>query len=356
MGSKILPFKNSGKQLKNDCPCGSGKSYKRCCAIKSNSTEDAPIRNPQSPANMKSFDLEKEKMFGALNQVMETTELDFEEVRSMMIGKTFDNATDSLSRLSPAEVNRIQLREKLDELLELAEMTSSTKKRIAIARDILAQDPDYSDAFLILADADSKTTQQAIRYFEAAIKAAERKLGKEKFESAKGHFWGMNETRPYMRARFLLASAMWQIGRRIEAIVHLEEMLALNPSDNQGLRYFLINWYLFIGDHKKADQLMNRYEDDAGLEYAFGQALSLFMKEGQIPEVNAVLRRAIERNPLALVLLLHPEQIPELLPDGYSIGSPEEAMLFAHGASEVWLNIPEAMEWLQKITPKTKRR
>lgn len=54
-----------------------------------------------------------------------------------------------------------------------------------------------------------------------------------------GHFWGLLETRPYLRTRLGLAHALWTAGRRAEAVQHLQDMLRLNPNDNQGVRYTL---------------------------------------------------------------------------------------------------------------------
>jgi tetratricopeptide repeat protein len=44
---------------------------------------------------------------------------------------------------------------------------------------------------------------------------------------------------PYMRARLGLAHSLWTAGRRDEAVQHLQDMLRLNPGDNQGVRYTL---------------------------------------------------------------------------------------------------------------------
>lgn len=75
--------------------------------------------------------------------------------------------------------------------------------------------------------------------YEQGVEAGERALGSEAFEEWEGHFWGILETRPYMRARHGLALCLWEAGESKKAIEHYTEMLRLNPGDNQGIRYVL---------------------------------------------------------------------------------------------------------------------
>ncbi|KAL3472688.1 hypothetical protein BJX99DRAFT_234978 [Aspergillus californicus] len=59
------------------------------------------------------------------------------------------------------------------------------------------------------------------------------------FETGVGHFWGILETRDYMRARFAWASALGDMGTRTgveEQLAHFMDMLRLCRSDNMGVR------------------------------------------------------------------------------------------------------------------------
>ena len=77
--------------------------------------------------------------------------------------------------------------------------------------------------------------------------AGERALGAQAFEEDVGHFWGLLETRPYMRARAGLAASLWTAGDEVEAVEHYQDMLRLNPGDNQGHRYVLLGCLLQMG-------------------------------------------------------------------------------------------------------------
>ena len=86
--------------------------------------------------------------------------------------------------------------------------------------------------------------------------------GPRDFEEAAGDFWSILETRPYMRAREGLAYSLWKLGEREAAIGHYKEMLRLNPHDNQGMRYILLDCLLAMGRDDEAGALLAEYEDD----------------------------------------------------------------------------------------------
>lgn len=85
-----------------------------------------------------------------------------------------------------------------------------------------------------------KVVVQKIAMFEEGIKAGRRTLGPSPFKEDIGSFWGLIETRPFMRALFGLAHTLQDCGRIDEALVHYKQPLRLNPNDNQGVRLVLI--------------------------------------------------------------------------------------------------------------------
>src|SRR5262245_39259464 len=127
----------------------------------------------------------------------------------------------------------------LDEAQELMYQAfgmPNPEERVKLAKQALDLSPDCADAYVLLAE-HTKSRKEALRLFEKGVAAGERGLGSKAFQEDAGHFWGILETRPYMRAREGLASKLWTMGRRDEAIKHLQDMLRLNPGDNQGVRY-----------------------------------------------------------------------------------------------------------------------
>lgn len=77
--------------------------------------------------------------------------------------------------------------------------------RVKLARQALEISPDCADAYVLLAEETARTPEEALDLYTKGVAAGERALGKKYFEENAGHFWGLLETRPYMRARLGLA-------------------------------------------------------------------------------------------------------------------------------------------------------
>jgi hypothetical protein len=85
---------------------------------------------------------------------------------------------------------------------------SSGKRRAELARHALEISKDCADAYVLLAEEAAKSLEEAKNLYEQGVKAGERALGPQVFEEEAGYFWGIIETRPYMRARLGLAQCL----------------------------------------------------------------------------------------------------------------------------------------------------
>lgn len=106
----------------------------------------------------------------------------------------------------------------------------SGPRRIKLARHAIAMSAECADAYVLLAEA-AQDPQEMRSLYEQGVQAGERALGPEIFADEVGHFWGIVESRPYMRARFGLAEVLWASGERQAAISHLHDLLRLNPGE-----------------------------------------------------------------------------------------------------------------------------
>src|SRR6185369_16919953 len=107
----------------------------------------------------------------------------------------------------------------------------TSRSRIALARKALGISPLCADAYVLLAEEAARSVEEARDYYTKGVEAGELALGPHGFEEYAGHFWGFLETRPYMRARAGLASALLKLGDIDSAIGHFSDMLKLNPND-----------------------------------------------------------------------------------------------------------------------------
>src|SRR5205807_5804747 len=90
------------------------------------------------------------------------------------------------------------------------------QRRVELAQEALALCPDCADAYVLLAE-HAPRRKQALHLYEQGVAAGERALGPEAFQRDVGHFWGILETRPYMRSRLGLEHSLWTAARRDEA-------------------------------------------------------------------------------------------------------------------------------------------
>lgn len=111
------------------------------------------------------------------------------------------------------EVNRLKLlggasgprarRNLLDQAQEIiyrAWETADRKRRVVLAEKAIAISPDCADAYVLLAE-EAIALDSAHELYRQGVEAGARALGKRAFADDAGHFWGILETRPYMRAR-----------------------------------------------------------------------------------------------------------------------------------------------------------
>lgn len=225
------------------------------------------------------------------------------------------------------------------------------RRRIQLAREALALSPDCADAYVLLAEEAATRPGEARDLYQQGVAAGERALGPELFVEGVGHFWGLVETRPYMRAREGLAQALWLLGERQAALAHLQAMLQLNPGDNQGLRYVLAQWLLETGADEALGQLFAHYPDDAAAAWAYTRALWRFRHQGATETATEALAEALSTNQFVPAYLLGQKRLPPRLAEYVGFGDDSEAIDYAAHATEVWRATPGALDWLANGLP-----
>jgi tetratricopeptide (TPR) repeat protein len=224
---------------------------------------------------------------------------------------------------------------------------SNPARRISLAHKALKISPDCADAYVLLAEEEADTVQRALELYQKGVIAGRRTLGEDFFKENVGYFWGLLETRPYMRAMQGKASCLWQMGRRQEALEMYSEMLRLNPGDNQGIRYVLAD--LLLEMHRDADlaKLLRQYKDEASAAWRFTQALLEYRKTGASAKANRLIQAALEFNPHVLPYLRGKKRIPNRLPDYIGFGDENEASVYAANHLNHWRRTSGALDWLQ---------
>lgn len=216
------------------------------------------------------------------------------------------------------------------------------RRRIQLARRALQIDPDCADAHVILAE-QAGLIEDELDHYRRGMEAGERALGPEFFEKNAGHFWGITETRPYMRARLGLAEALFEIGRAEEGIEHCRDMLLLNPNDNQGVRYRLLPALLTTGRDVEAARVLKHFDEESAV-WAYARALLAFRLSGRTQAATRELYAALRINAHVPELLASDAPIPQ--PPHYAPGSFEEACIAAEELRPAFLATPGALDWI----------
>jgi tetratricopeptide (TPR) repeat protein len=221
------------------------------------------------------------------------------------------------------------------------------ERRVQLAKDALAICPDCADAYVLLAE-QATSSKEALRLYEQGVAAGERALGPDAFEQEVGHFWGILETRPYLRARLGLAHSLWTAGRREKAVQHLQEMLRLNPHDNQGIRYTLAGFLLFLDRDDDLARLLQQYPEEGLAAWAYTKALLAFRQHGDTPEARQLLKDARKKNKHVPAYLLGEKFPPTERPGYYSPGDESEALNYLGSSLVAWRSTPGAIAWLRE--------
>jgi tetratricopeptide (TPR) repeat protein len=224
------------------------------------------------------------------------------------------------------------------------EAESETQAR-KLAKRALRLDPDCVDALVVMTELDARTPREVIGGLQKAVEAGERSLGAKFIREEEGHFWMLIETRPWMRAMAELAAALKGAGLHMDAIRIYERMLKLNPNDNQGVRDPLLGLYLAVNHLTGAGRLLDKYKEDAMANFAWGRVLERFLV-GDHAAARAALEKARKANHFVEQYMTAKIPVPEKLPEMYSPGSKEEAVLCMDAAGFAWAQHRDAVFWL----------
>lgn len=296
--------------------------------------------------------MNKKKNTGRMNMEKDLAKL-MEEIKKQDF-KTTDEINNFLSNMMGQSLDDLPERtdkkgRSQDLVYEANEQPVSKGKKLI--KQALELDPNNADAYNYLASIE-KDIDKAIKQYEKAIKAGEKTLGKKFFKEEKGHFWGMLETRPYMRAKAGLADCLYAKKEVNKAIGIYEEMLELNPNDNQGIRYLLSTLLLSKDDLTKFELFIENNEVEDCAVWNYNNALYKFKKIGRTTESEKELQQAYNSNEFVIDYMLGYKEMPKEQPQYIGRGDENEAISYINGAWSIWDKTEGAFDWLYEFKQK----
>ncbi|MBN2244574.1 MAG: tetratricopeptide repeat protein [Candidatus Aminicenantes bacterium] len=279
-------------------------------------------------------------------------------IAKLLNGKDFKDVKEAnlfiqehLMGKDPDEVRKLMEYDPVEEAQELAYEALDTEdpyEALELCRKALDIDPDCFDASFLIIQLTARSLSELIKKTEKLLSDEEQKFGREYFEENKGDFWGLVETRPYMRAKHAIINMLLDAEKIPDAIRHAEDMLALNPNDNQGIRDTLLGMYLETGDLEKARKLIDQYPAEYYAVFLWGKVLERCLS-GDLKEAVNTFKKAHKRNPYVFDYLVG-NKMPDL--DAFDFYSPGEESEAVHCLMEIggaWSKHPEAIDWLKSL-------
>lgn len=152
-----------------------------------------------------------------------------------------------------------------------------------------------------------------------------------------------------MRCMQAYADCLKNMGRFHDAVSVYEEMIKLNPNDNQGVRDQLLLYLIRINEFNKFRKYDKLYKDDLGAFSSFNRALFAFKTLGSSTNSNEFLHKAIESNKYIIPRLLM-NSISDEFPEVHGMGDENEAIYYCYFAHQIWHETNGAIDWIKRKT------
>lgn len=272
----------------------------------------------------------------------------FREMHKAMEGKIFENeeqANEFISNFINDYNNKSIKNQKLDsyDYLQMAEDADTVEEAIKYAQKALKLDCYCLDAEMIIAQAKSDTIDDLKKNMEKVIQKGEKQLTERgiSMEEDAGHFYGILETRPYMRIRKTYLELLLEMGRFRSALNEAEDLLRLCENDNLGVRYSLMALYSYFEEEGKALELFKKYEEDSA--FMLLPMIALYYKTDNAKKMRKYMLKLKNRNPniaeaLEIIMSGDEEEISEFASmEMYRPFSVEEVILAISECSYLYI-------------------
>ena len=214
--------------------------------------------------------------------------------------------------------------------------------------------PDNADAYNYLASVEADV-DKALALYRQAVEAGERALGEEFMKENIGHFWGLIETRPYMRAKAGVADCLYAKNRMNAAVDVYREMIELNPNDNQGVRYLLSTILLNKKDLSDYESFIEKYDGEDSAVWHYNNALYHFKKMGKSAKSDEALLQAYNFNKHVMDYMLGLKELPDEAPQYIGRGDDNEAVAYIFDAIHTWGKTDGALDWMYEFMMERKQ-
>lgn len=233
---------------------------------------------------------ETERVFREMHKYLEQFEDLTEEEAEKKISEFMDEYNAKLLAGEPVEKDQWYY-------LDLAMDAEDEKMARKHAQRALSIDPYCTDAELILINLMDATMEEIKKRYEKLVEKTEAHLREEGYfeDDNIGDFYGILETRPYMRALGEYLDLLIRLGKYRMAEATAQKMIHLNENDNMGARYRLIALYAVLEDTEAAESLYEQYPEEN--TFMLLPLVMLYYKKDDYTKARRYLKIAARKNP-----------------------------------------------------------
>ena len=237
---------------------------------------------------------ESEKALKAMHQFLDENgaeDMSMDEVNGLLQKFTTDYNGNLPGRVTEKTAKTA------DDFLELVEEAPTKAKAEKYIKKALELEPDNMDAISASLDMIEDSTWEYYQKLSEAVKNGTRYMEKEGLmdEDSIGEFWGILETRPYMRLLNRYADFMAEAGMMTLAARQYEEMIRLSENDNLGVRYSLMHVYAYLEQEEPALELHKKYDGYEETQMLLPLSV-LYFKRGDFDKAEDYLKRLCTAN------------------------------------------------------------
>lgn len=159
--------------------------------------------------------------------------------------------------------------------------------------------------------------------------------------------WGWLENRPFLRAYHALAIEFYERGDVKRALSAFNNLLTMNPFDNQGVRVMAIKANFELKRPREIVEICNRFPDDGLAETFYGRLLAVYQLNGD--NKRKILKEAIELLPVIAqeIVKVYHSEFDSLLYSGSFDDEEMEAIEYWQSFGKYWKETKGAIQFVE---------
>ena len=241
------------------------------------------------------------------------------------------------------------------EILEEAQNARNEKEAIKLAKKAYEKSPECFDAILFQCDLEENGIKR-MKLLEGGLEVEKNRLIKEKYFDKEniGHFYGIFETRPYIRGLVVKAEYLLEEGKLRQAESICKEVLRLNENDNMGARYLLMAIFATLEEENDMLKLYKKYPEE-DLEMLF-PLFALYYKIGNDKKAKEYLNRVNKCNSNFVKIFNDTiKESDKVKPGYYSRGDSSEIFMYLERYGYLLITMPRLHEYVIENLMKNKK-